>query len=282
MNDLIPATKNIFDFAFTIPSLNEEEEKELATDYFENGNVESAKKIVLSYLKFVIKIERGLSGYGIDREELVQEGVIGLMKAIKNFDPSMNIRVSTYASDWIRAAMMDYILKNHSSIKTITTKAHKKVFFNINRYRDERGIINDGAREKMSSELGLTLNEVNDSIARLTVRSIGMLTCDADSDDYASGDYELNLASDSDGPEDIVVNSAYEEYQNNNLEKAIETLNEREKNILKKRWLSDTKESLHTLSDKYNISCERVRQLESQAMKRIRKYLEDDCEIVRE
>ena len=283
MNDIIPASKNFFDMAFSYPSLTDDEEKQLTSSYYYDGDVEAAKKIVLSYLKLVVRIEADLRGYGVDREEMVQEGVVGLMKAVKNFDPRMNLRVSTYASDWIRAAMLEYVMKNTGTVKAITTRAHKKVFFNINKYRDDRGIISDEAREKMSSDLGISMADVNDSIARLTTKTVGILTNEATDEDYEnSGDFEFNLECENDGPEESIVNSDYEVYENKNLYKAIDTLNEREKDILIQRWLNDEKPTLEYLSVKYNVSSERIRQIEKQAMKRVRKYLEENCELVRQ
>lgn len=280
MNDVIPSTTNIFDLAFTVPVLDVEEEKRLAYDYYYNGNTDAAKKIVLSYLRMVIRIERDLSGYGQDREEMVQEGIVGLMKAVRNYDPTLNIRVSTYASDWIRSAMMEYTIRNKDVVKTITTKAHRKVFFHANKYRDERGVISESQRDKMSDELGISIKDVSDGIARLTTNFSQVSSVGIDDDEFQSGDYELHLPSSESDLDDEIADRQYSEYQNKNLMTALNILNEREKDIVTKRWLSDNKETLHDLSIQYNVSMERIRQLEKKALERIRKYFVDNCEIV--
>lgn len=280
MNDIIPSTTNIFDLAFSVPVLSQEEEKKLAYDYYYNGDIQSARKIIMSYLRMVVRIERDLQGYNQDREEMVQEGIIGLMKAVKNYDPTLNIRVSTYASDWIRSAMMEYVIKNKDVVKTITTKAHRKIFFNVNKYRDERGIISEENRERMSSELGVSIKDVRDAIARLTTRFTQVVSTDVDDDDFENGNYELHLACENTSPENEVIDNQYREYEKTNLMIAMDSLNDRERDIVRKRWLDDEKETLQTLSETYGVSMERIRQLEKQALGRVRQYLEHNCDII--
>lgn len=280
MYDIIPANGDISDIAFKIPSLTEKEEKELSENYYFNGDIESARKIVLSYLKLVVKIANGMSGYGLDRQEVIQEGSVGLMKAIKNYNPTLGIKVSTYASDWIRASILDYVVKQQGVVRRITTKAHRKVFFNINKYRDCKGIITDSSRTKMSDDLGLSLEEVNEAIGRLASQDITLLTGEADDDDYGSGNFEFNIESDTPSPEEVVIENQYEEYTITHVRNALETLNDREKHIIESRWMGESKESLHSLSEKLNVSAERVRQLEAQAIKRLKKYLEENSDFV--
>jgi RNA polymerase sigma-32 factor len=280
MYDIIPANGDISDIAFKIPSLTEKEEKELSENYYFNGDIESARKIVLSYLKLVVKIANGMSGYGLDRQEVIQEGSVGLMKAIKNYNPTLGIKVSTYASDWIRASILDYVVKQQGVVRRITTKAHRKVFFNINKYRDCKGIITDSSRTKMSDDLGLSLEEVNEAIGRLASQDITLLTGEADDDDYGSGNLEFNIESDTPSPEEVVIENQYEEYTVTHVRNALETLNDREKHIIESRWMGESKESLHSLSEKLNVSAERVRQLEAQAIKRLKKYLEENSDFV--
>jgi len=280
MYDIIPANGDISDIAFTIPSLTEKEEKELSENYYFNGDIESARKIVLSYLKLVVKIANGMNGYGLDRQDVIQEGTVGLMKAIKNYNPILGIKVSTYASDWIRASILDYVVKQQGVVRRITTKAHRKVFFNINKYRDCKGIITDSSRAKMSDDLGLSLEEVNEAIGRLASQDITLLTGEADDDDYGSGNFEFNIESDTPSPEEAVIENQYEEYTITHVRNALETLNEREKHIIESRWMGESKESLHSLSEKLNVSAERVRQLEAQAIKRLKKYLEENSDFV--
>lgn len=280
MYDIIPANGDISDIAFKIPSLTEKEEKELSENYYFNGDIESARKIVLSYLKLVVKIANGMNGYGLDRQEVIQEGSVGLMKAIKNYNPTLGIKVSTYASDWIRASILDYVVKQQGVVRRITTKAHRKVFFNINKYRDCKGIITDSSRTKMSDDLGLSLEEVNEAIGRLASQDITLLTGEADDDDYGSGNLEFNIESDTPSPEEVVIENQYEEYTITHVRNALETLNDREKHIIESRWMGESKESLHSLSEKLNVSAERVRQLEAQAIKRLKKYLEENSDFV--
>lgn len=280
MYDIIPTNGDISDIAFKIPSLTEKEEKELSENYYFNGDIESARKIVLSYLKLVVKIANGMNGYGLDRQELIQEGSVGLMKAIKNYNPTLGIKVSTYASDWIRASILDYVVKQQGVVRRITTKAHRKVFFNINKYRDYKGIITDSSRTKMSDDLGLSLEEVNEAIGRLASQDITLLTGEADDDDYGSGNFEFNIESDTPSPEEVVIENQYEEYTITHVRNALETLNDREKHIIESRWMGESKESLHSLSEKLNVSAERVRQLEAQAIKRLKKYLEENSDFV--
>lgn len=280
MYDIIPTNGDISDIAFKIPSLTEKEEKELSENYYFNGDIESARKIVLSYLKLVVKIANGMNGYGLDRQEVIQEGSVGLMKAIKNYNPTLGIKVSTYASDWIRASILDYVVKQQGVVRRITTKAHRKVFFNINKYRDCKGIITDSSRTKMSDDLGLSLEEVNEAIGRLASQDITLLTGEADDDDYGSGNLEFNIESDTPSPEEVVIENQYEEYTITHVRNALETLNDREKHIIESRWMGESKESLHSLSEKLNVSAERVRQLEAQAIKRLKKYLEENSDFV--
>lgn len=263
----------------SIPSISKEEEKELF-NRFRKGDVKAKHKLAESHLKFVVSIERQLKGYRVNPEELFQEGVVGLMKAIERFDHTLDIRLSTYCSEWIRTSMMEYIMRNHGSvIKLITTKAHKKVFFNVGKYRDEKGVVTEDAKHRMASDLGISIDQVNDSLERIHTKESSLLTLDPEDEDYGS-DYKFNLYDDSRDPERLVL--SYHEELNNSIiiKKAMSGLSERDRAIIELRILNEKKETLQSVSELFNISAERVRQLEKNVLKRLKVTIDDTSEAI--
>ena len=267
------ATANIDGFiqaAHQFPVLSKEEEYELAKDYRHNGNLEAARALVLHNLRFVIKIARGYAGYGLPLADMVQEGNIGLMKAVKRFDPEMNVRLVSFAVHWIRAEIHEYILRNWRIVKVATTKAQRKLFFNLRSAKKRLGWMNQEEINSIADDLGVKPEEVMEMESRLSSRDVGFdLPADDDDKDYASP--VAYLAHDSDDPLAQLESDDTQQQELAQLTEALETLDERSKDIVRRRWLNENgKETLQTLADEYGVSAERIRQLEKNAFKKMR------------
>ena len=267
------ATANIDGFiqaAHQFPVLSKEEEYELAKDYRQNGNLEAARALVLHNLRFVIKIARGYAGYGLPLADMVQEGNIGLMKAVKRFDPDMNVRLVSFAVHWIRAEIHEYILRNWRIVKVATTKAQRKLFFNLRSAKKRLGWMNQEEIDSIADDLGVKPEEVMEMESRLSNRDVGFdLPADDDDKDYASP--VAYLAHDGDDPLAQLENDDTQQHELARLTEALEKLDERSQDIVRRRWLNENgKETLQTLADEYGVSAERIRQLEKNAFKKMR------------
>jgi len=271
-------TGNISGFITTansVPMLSAEEERALAIDLHENGNVEAARKLILPHLRFVIHVARGYSGYGLNIADLIQEGNIGLMKAVKRFDPNVGVRLVSFAVHWIRAEMHEYILKNWRIVKVATTKAQRKLFFNLRKNKKRLGWFTNDEVNTVANELGVKPETVLEMETRLSSRDMAF-------DGYADDDDESFYVSPSqfledmsDEPSKVLEAADWSDHNNSRLATALETLDDRSRDILNSRWLSENKLTLHNLADRYNISAERVRQLEKAAMQKMRTALMD-------
>ncbi len=266
------ATVNIDGFiqaAHQFPVLSKEDEYELAKDYKQNGNVEAARALVLHNLRFVIKIARGYTGYGLPLADMVQEGNIGLMKAVKRFDPEMNVRLVSFAVHWIRAEIHEYILRNWRIVKVATTKAQRKLFFNLRSAKKRLGWMNQAEVRSIADDLGVKPEEVMEMESRLSNRDVGFDMPVDDDEDYASP--VAYLAHDSDDPLQQLEKNDTEQHEMEQLTEALAQLDERSQDIVRRRWLNDDgKETLQTLAAEYGVSAERIRQLEKNAFKKIR------------
>lgn len=257
----------------TIPVLSVAEERELADRLFYQNDLEAARQLVLSHLRFVVHIARSYSGYGLPLGDLVQEGNVGLMKAVKRFDPSMGVRLVSFAVHWIKAEMHEYILRNWRIVKVATTKAQRKLFFNLRSQKKSLGWMNTAEVKAIAEDLG---------VDEVTVRQMEgrMASVDTAFDAPVSDDDDAPIVSPSQYLEDHSTDPAmqlevsnWEEDSQTRLMGAMESLDERSRDILAQRWLSDEKSTLHELAAQYQVSAERIRQLEKNAMKKLKEAI---------
>jgi RNA polymerase sigma-32 factor len=252
-----------------IPVLSREQERELATKFHQKDDLEAARTLVMSHLRFVLHIARGYSGYGLPVGDLVQEGNVGLMKAVKRFDPDQGVRLVSFAVHWIRAEIHDYVLRNWRMVKIATTKAQRKLFFNLRRMKKDLNWLTHEETQAVAKDLGVTAAEVTEMEQRLSARDMSFdPTPDTDEDDnYGPSLYLPAPAAD---PAEAAEESEWESAQRERLNNAIARLDARSQDILVRRWMSDDKATLHDLAGEYGLSAERIRQIEAAAMKRVK------------
>ncbi len=253
-----------------VPMLTLEEEQELAHRYLDEGDLDAARRLVLAHLRFVVHVAKGYGGYGLPLGDLIQEGNIGLMKAVKRFDPERQVRLVSFAVHWIRAEIHEFILRNWRIVKVATTKAQRKLFFNLRKSKKRLGWLNMKEVNTVAENLGVKPEVVLEMESRLSGQDIGFdLSANSDDDKpYVSP--SAYLASDSASPESEIEDSDMKAYQNKLLYQGLSKLDERSQDIIRSRWLSDTKATLQTLADRYGVSAERIRQLEVNAMSKVR------------
>ena len=254
------------------PILSPEQEYELAIELYENGNLSAAKKLVLAHMRFVAFIAHGYKGYGLEQADLIQEGTIGLMKAVKRFNPHKKVRLSSFAVYWIRAEIHEYIFKNWKIVKVATTKAQRKLFFKLRQAKAHiyQSLTSDQA-EEIATNLGVRKKDVIEMESRLQLSDVAFEVND-DEDTYTPEQY---LSDPGETPEQLLLNNNSQQDQHNKLYQALSSLDERSIDILQSRYLKDEKSTLHTLADKYGVSAERVRQLENKAIKKLKERLEE-------
>ncbi len=259
----------------TVPMLTLEEEQDLATRFQKTGDLQAARQLVMSHLRFVVKVARGYNGYGLAQNDLIQEGSIGLMKAVKRFDPTVGVRLVTYAVHWIRAEMHEFIIKNWRIVKVATTKEQRKLFFNLRSSKKRLGWLNQKEVNEVAEDLGVKPQTVMEMEKRMSAHDASFDPAfDSDDDDhvFSPGQY---LESDKQyQPESLAENDQHESQQTALLRKAMNTLDDRTKDIVARRWLADGKVTLHDLADEYGVSAERIRQLEKAAMQKLRVAME--------
>ena len=254
------------------PILSPEQEYELAIELYENGNLSAAKKLVLAHMRFVAFIAHGYKGYGLEQADLIQEGTIGLMKAVKRFNPHRKVRLSSFAVYWIRAEIHEYIFKNWKIVKVATTKAQRKLFFKLRQAKAHiyQSLTSDQA-EEIATNLGVRKKDVIEMESRLQLSDVAFEVND-DEDTYTPEQY---LSDPGETPEQLLLNNNSQQDQHNKLYQALSSLDERSIDILQSRYLKEEKLTLHTLADKYDVSAERVRQLENKAIKKLKERLEE-------
>ncbi|WP_299873406.1 RNA polymerase sigma factor RpoH [uncultured Cocleimonas sp.] len=252
-----------------IPVLKKSEERELAVKLRDNDDLEAARQLIMHNLRFVIKVARGYSGYGLPLADLVQEGNVGLMKAVKRFDPTVNVRLVSFAVHWIRAEIHEFILKNWKIVKVATTKAQRKLFFNLRSKKKRLAWMNDAEVKDIANDLGVTSKDVMEMEKRMSGQDIGFdLSSDEDEDNtYSPNQY---LQSDVVDPSEAVETADWESHTQGLFKNAMSTLDDRSKDILASRWLVDEKATLQDLAAKYNVSAERIRQIESNAIDKLK------------
>ncbi len=257
-----------------IPTLSEVEEKQLTFRLFDEGDVEAAKQLVISHLRFVLYIAQGYRGYGLPLADLVQEGNIGLMKAIKRFDPNVGVRLVSFAVHWIRAEIHEFILKNWRIVKVATTKAQRKLFFNLRSSKKRLGWLSHAEVQKVAADLGVAPKDVLEMEKRMSSTDTAFdAPADMDDDDFIAtpAGYLEDHRYD---PATMVEDNQWENQQSEKLHEVFATLDERSRDILQRRWLDeDSKTTLQDLADKYKVSAERIRQIENSAIKKMRKQM---------
>jgi len=254
----------------SIAMLTPEQELELAKQYYYEDNVDAARQLVLAHLRFVVHMSKTYSGYGLSQADLIQEGNVGLMKAVKRFNPEVGVRLVSFAVHWIKAEMHEYILRNWRIVKIATTKAQRKLFFNLRSSKKRLGWLNNEEAEAMAQDLGVDAKVVRQMEGRMASYDAAF-DADSDSDDEAA--YKAPAYYLEDQASDLATNvedAQWEEVTNNSLHSAMSELDDRSKDILNSRWLSENKATLHELADRYGISAERIRQLEKNAMNKIK------------
>jgi RNA polymerase sigma-32 factor len=257
--------------AFSI--LTVEEEQKLANDLYFNGNLDAARKLVMAHLRFVVHIARSYNGYGLPLGDLVQEGNVGLMKAVKRFNPEKGVRLVSFAVHWIKAEIHEFILKNWRIVKIATTKAQRKLFFNLRGAKKRLAWLSNDEAHAVAQDLGVDVKQVREMEGRLASYDAGF---DADEDDKESA-YVAPAHYLEDNRYDPAVRleeSNWEETNVNGLELAMQKLDDRSRAILQRRWLNDDKATLHDLADEYGVSAERIRQLEKNAMNKVKMMME--------
>ncbi|MCG6975845.1 MAG: RNA polymerase sigma factor RpoH [Acidiferrobacterales bacterium] len=258
---------NYIQMVNSLPMLSVEEERDLATRYREQGDLDAARQLVMSHLRYVVRVARGLKGYGLPEADLIQEGNIGLMKAVKSFDPSRNVRLVSFAVHWIRAEIYDYILRNWRIVKVATTKAQRKLFFNLRKARSRLGWLTQEEGDKLAEDLSVKRETVDEMEMRMTGTDIAF-DMDNDSDDdtayIAPAGYLQDMRY---NPETLASVADQESSREQQLQDALASLDERSRDIVMRRWLDeDNKPTLHDLAEEYGVSAERIRQIEKKAL----------------
>ena len=254
----------------SIAILTPEQEIDLAKQYYYDDNVDAARQLVLAHLRFVVHMAKSYSGYGLSQADLIQEGNVGLMKAVKRFNPEVGVRLVSFAVHWIKAEMHEYVLRNWRIVKIATTKAQRKLFFNLRSSKKQLGWLNNEETKAVADDLGVDAKVVRQMEGRMSAYDMAF-DVEADNDDdmphkapaYFIEDKSSNIASN-------IENEEWEEVTNKQLHAAMSKLDDRSQDILKSRWLSEDKLTLHELAGKYDVSAERIRQLEKTAMNKIK------------
>ena len=241
-----------------IAILTPEEEKRLAEDLYYRNDLEAARQLVMAHLRFVVHIARGYSGYGLPQADLIQEGNVGLMKAVRKFNPEVGVRLISFAVHWIKSEMHEYIIKNWKIVKVATTKAQRKLFFNLRSQKKELNWLTDDEIKTISDELGVDEKSVKEMESRLSSTDMSFDPPTEANDEEASFSPAGFLADETKDPADLIEREDSEEYSHELLHKALSALDSRSKEILIDRWLQDQKLTLHELADKYGVSAERT------------------------
>ncbi|CAH0238331.1 RNA polymerase sigma factor RpoH [Erwinia aphidicola] len=257
------------------PMLTAEEEKALAERLHYQGDLEAAKTLILSHLRFVVHVARNYSGYGLPQADLIQEGNIGLMKAVRRFNPEVGVRLVSFAVHWIKAEIHEYVLRNWRIVKVATTKAQRKLFFNLRKTKQRLGWFNQDEVEMVARELGVSSKDVREMESRMAAQD---MTFDPTPDDEGEGRSMAPMLYLQDKSSDFangIEEDNWEDHAADKLSDAMQGLDERSQHIIRARWLDDdNKTTLQELADQYGVSAERVRQLEKNAMKKLRLAIE--------
>ena len=257
---------------YSIPVLTREEELELTREFYETEDIKVAHKLVISHLRFVVHIAKSYAGYGLPLADVIQEGNLGLLKAVKKFDPDKGVRLVSFAVHWIKAEMHEYILRNWRIVKVATTKAQRKMFFNLRSAKKKLAWFTAAEVRSVADDLGVSEDVVRQMEGRLAAQDMAFDGYSDDDDDLSLSPAQYLEASDAD-PAEILEKRDWTQDSTYRLYSALSDLDDRSKDILASRWLADEKATLHELAGKYNVSAERIRQLEKNAMKKVRTAL---------
>ena len=258
--------------AYSIPMLTAEREHELATRLYSENNLQAAQELIMSHLRFVIHVAKGYAGYGLPQADLIQEGNVGLMKAVKRFNPEVGVRLVSFAVHWIKAEIHEFVLKNWRIVKVATTKAQRKLFFNLRKNKKRLGWFSHDEVNNVAETLGVSTKDVLEMESRMSNQDQAFELSTDDDDNLGAGSYspaqyledkQSDLATE-------VEDQNWEQHANNRLSNALVSLDERSQDIIRTRWLTDGKSTLQELADKYDISAERVRQLEKNALSKLK------------
>lgn len=249
-----------------LPTLSAEDERKLARRFRRHNDLDAARQLILANLRHVVRIARGFGGYGLPQADLIQEGNIGLMKAVKHYDPAHKVRLMSFAVHWVRAEIYEYILRNWRIVKVATTKAQRKLFFNLRKSRERLGWMHRGEVDAMAENLDVapeTVQEMESRMASVDVPFDGEVDADEDKFHAAPAGYLQDMRY---NPEAIVARSDQETAREEQVSTALSSLDSRSRDIIRRRWLDEQKPTLHELADEYGISAERVRQIEAKAL----------------
>ena len=256
-----------------IPVLSREEEKKLAVRYREDGDLDAARELIISNLRFVVHVARGYNGYGLPIGDLIQEGNIGLMKAVKRFDPSVGVRLVSFAVHWIRAEIHEFVLKNWRVVKVATTKAQRKLFFNLRKSKKRLGWLSAKETEAVASDLGVSAKEVLEMEKRLAAHDMSFDGPASSRDDDEGFSPSAVIRAPASDPAQEVEDADLSAFNHQRLTAAMNTLDDRSRDIVERRWLADGKTTLSTLATEYGISAERVRQIETNAIRKMKQLI---------
>ena len=259
---------------FSLPMLSAEKERELAERYRNERDLDAAWELVTAHLRFVVRIARGYDGYGLPQADLIQEGNIGLMKAVKRFDPTVGVRLVSFAVHWVRAEIHEFILRNWRIVKVATTKAQRKLFFNLRSSRKRLGWMSQTEVEDIAADLGVAPRVVVEMEQRLSAHDASydpLVEHDSESDRPAPSAYLQDLRFE---PANQVEDDDWQAHSEARLAEALEGLDERSRSIVTRRWLTERKVTLQELADEYGVSAERIRQLEKNALGKLRKLID--------
>ena len=257
-----------------LPVLSVEQERKLARRYHKHNDLDAARQLVMSNLRHVARVARGFSGYGLPQADLIQEGNIGLMKAVKHYDPARKVRLMSFAIHWIRAEMFDYILRNWRIVKVATTKAQRKLFFNLRKSRERLGWMTRGEVDTLAESLDVAPETVKEMEGRMSNADVAFdADNDADDDSFhaAPAGYLQDMRY---NPEVLATQSDQDDLRQTQLRSALTSLDARSRDIIQRRWLDEKKPTLHELADEYGISAERIRQIEMKALDVMKDALE--------
>lgn len=258
----------------TIPMITAEEERELAERFQKDGDLNAARQLVLSHLRFVMYIAQGYRGYGLAQADLIQEGNIGLMKAVKRFDPTVGVRLVSFAVHWIRAEIHEYILRNWRIVKVVTTKAQRKLFFNLRSMKKGLSWLTHSEVESVAQDLGVSTKDVLEMEKRLSSQDIAFdAPMDSDDDDDNFFSPSAYLEDRRYDPADLIEKYEWEIHGHDQLKQALEQLDARSQDIVQQRWLGENKATLQELAGRYQVSAERIRQIENEAFKKLKNCL---------
>ncbi|MFT5608543.1 MAG: RNA polymerase sigma-32 factor [Parvicella sp.] len=262
---------NFLQVANSAPVLTMEKEASLARQFRDEDDVEAARELVVSQLRHVVHVAKGFTGYGLPVADLIQEGNIGLMKAVKNFDPDRGIRLVSYAVHWIKAEIYEYVLKNWKIVKVATTKAQRKLFFNLRKSRKSLNTMTEQETLDLAENLDVPIKAVREMEQRMTSNDVAF--DGTDSDDEFSTSPSAYLPDMRYNPEELAIATQTTDDNQSSLLSAISELDDRSKEIVQRRWLSEDKATLHELASEYNVSAERIRQIEKRAMEKMKHQL---------